>query len=154
MLMVSFAVGTGVGASVLLSRSLGEGNKEKASVVAGNTLLLGFILVGIFVLFGLTCPTWYIGSQTNTPLVQTMGVDYLCICCSGSFGYVFFGMYEKLIQSTGRTLYATTYLFAQLVQSNSEVTWLLWSTFVIGEFIPFLIAIGLFKKTLVEIETL
>lgn len=107
MLMVSFTVGTGVGASVLLARCLGEGDREKASRVAGTTILLGLILTAIFVLFGLNCTRWYIGSQTDTALVLTMGIDYLSICCICSFGYVFFGMYEKLIQATGRTIYAT-----------------------------------------------
>ena len=36
MLMVAIGIGTGVGTNALLAKSLGQGNKEKASKVAGN----------------------------------------------------------------------------------------------------------------------
>ncbi len=36
-----------------------------------------------------------------------MGMDYLRICCMFSFGMVFFSMFEKLLQSTGQSLYFT-----------------------------------------------
>ena len=36
MLMVAVSIGTGVGVNALVSKSLGQGNKEKASRTAGN----------------------------------------------------------------------------------------------------------------------
>ncbi len=107
MLMVSFIVGTGVGANVLLSRCLGEGNQKRANQTAGNTILLGILLSLLFLIFGFTCTEVYISSQTSTALVQTMGIEYLSICCIFSFGSILFGVYEKLIQATGRSIYST-----------------------------------------------
>lgn len=107
MLMLSFAIGTGVGSGVLLARCFGEGNFEKANKTTGNTIILGFIMTIAFMLFGFLCTKPYISSQTQNPLVLEMGVDYLSICCIACFGLVFFGIYEKLIQSTGRTIYST-----------------------------------------------
>lgn len=36
-----------------------------------------------------------------------MGTDYLRICCVISFGIIFFSLFEKLLQATGRSLYST-----------------------------------------------
>lgn len=36
-----------------------------------------------------------------------MTIDYLKICCSISFGIIFFSIYEKILQATGRSLYST-----------------------------------------------
>ena len=36
-----------------------------------------------------------------------MGISYLRICCVLSFGIIFFSLFEKLLQATGRSLYST-----------------------------------------------
>lgn len=107
MLMSACIVGTGIGASVLLARCLGEGDQERANRTAGNTIFFGILFCILFFLFGTTCTQVYINSQTDTALVQVMGAEYLSICCVFSFGYVTFGIYEKLLQATGRSLYST-----------------------------------------------
>ena len=107
MLMVALAIGTGVGVNALLARTLGQRNREKASKVAGNGLFLATVIYIIFVLFGLFGIKTYISSQTRNALVLSMSVDYLRICCLLSFGVVFFSIFEKLLQATGRSLYST-----------------------------------------------
>ena len=107
MLMVALAIGTGVGVNALLARTLGQRNREKASKVAGNGLLLATVIYIICVLFGLFGIKAYIYSQTRNALVLSMSVDYLRICCLLSFGVVFFSIFEKLLQATGRSLYST-----------------------------------------------
>lgn len=107
MLMVALAIGTGVGVNALLARTLGKRNREKASKVAGNGLLLATVIYIICVLFGLFGIKAYISSQTSDSLVLSMSVDYLRICCLLSFGVVFFSIFEKLLQATGRSLYST-----------------------------------------------
>ena len=62
MLMVAIGIGTGVGVNVMLARSLGEDNKEKASKVAGNGLFLGIVISSVFMLFGLFGAQAYIGT--------------------------------------------------------------------------------------------
>ena len=107
MLMVALAIGTGVGVNALLARTLGQRNREKASKVAGNGLFLATVIYIICVLFGLFGIKAYISSQTRNALVLSMSVDYLRICCLLSFGVVFFSIFEKLLQATGRSLYST-----------------------------------------------
>lgn len=107
MLMVAIAIGTGVGTNALLARTLGQGDSKKAAMVAGNSLFLGVIIYVICFLFGIFGVNAYISSQTANPEVLSMGTSYLKICCVLSFGIVFFSLFEKLLQATGRSLYST-----------------------------------------------
>lgn len=107
MLMVAIAIGTGVGTNALLARTLGQGDSKKAAMVAGNSLFLGVIIYVICFLFGIVGANAYISSQTANPEVLSMGTSYLKICCVLSFGIVFFSLFEKLLQATGRSLYST-----------------------------------------------
>ena len=107
MLMVAVGIGTGVGTNALLARTLGQGNSKKAAKVAGNSLFLGVIIYVVCLLFGIFGVRAYISSQTVDAEVLEMGVSYLRICCVLSFGIIFFSLFEKLLQATGRSLYST-----------------------------------------------
>lgn len=107
MLMVAVGIGTGVGTNALLAMTLGQGNTKKAAKVAGNSLFLGAIIYIVYLLFGIFGVTAYISSQTVDPQVISMGTSYLRICCVISFGIIFFSLFEKLLQATGRSLYST-----------------------------------------------
>ena len=107
MLMVAVGIGTGVGTNALLARTLGQGDSKKAAKVAGNSLFLGVIIYVVCFLFGIFGVKAYISSQTVDTEVLEMGVSYLRICCIISFGIIFFSLFEKLLQATGRSLYST-----------------------------------------------
>ncbi|OKZ97069.1 MAG: MATE family efflux transporter, partial [Clostridiales bacterium Nov_37_41] len=107
MLMVAVGIGTGVGTNALLARTLGQGNHKKAGKVAGNSLFLGGIIYVVCLLFGIFGVKTYISSQTVDPQVISMGTSYLRICCIISMGIIFFSLFEKLLQATGRSLYST-----------------------------------------------
>ena len=107
MLMVAVGIGTGVGTNALLARTLGEGKNQKAAKVAGNSLFLGVIICAVCLLFGIFGVKAYISSQTADTEVIAMGTSYLRICCVLSFGIIFFSLFEKLLQATGRSLYST-----------------------------------------------
>ncbi len=111
LLMVAAAIGTGVGANALLSRCLGQGKREKASRVAGNTVFLGAVIFVIFFIFGLAGVPAYVRSQSAGGAVSEisllMAIDYLQICCCASAGIIFFSVFEKMLQATGRSLYST-----------------------------------------------
>ena len=51
-LMIGCATGIGVGMNALLSKSLGEGNRERANQAAGNGLFLSLCMVLAFMIFG------------------------------------------------------------------------------------------------------
>lgn len=112
MLMVAIGVGTGVGINALLAKSLGEGNREKASKIAGNAIFLGLCTFVVFLLFGIFGVDAYLDSQTSDPIIIEMGGMYLRICCILSFGIIMYTVYEKLLQAIGRTLFTT---IAQIV---------------------------------------
>lgn len=107
MLMVAIGIGTGVGVNVMLARSLGEQDSEKASRVAGNGIFLGMVITAVFMLFGAFAVPAYIGTQTADPVISEMAVIYLRICCVCSFGIVFFSVFEKLLQATGLSVHST-----------------------------------------------
>lgn len=107
MLMVAVGIGTGVGTNALLALTLGQENNKKAARVAGNSLFLGMIIYVLCLLFGIFGVNTYISSQTADPEVISLGTSYLRICCVISFGIIFFSLFEKLLQATGRSLYST-----------------------------------------------
>lgn len=107
MLMVAIGIGTGVGTNALLSKSIGQGDYEKASKVAGNAIFLAVIIYIVFLLFGLFGVNVYAASQTANPEVKEMVVTYLRICCIASMGIVFFSIFEKLLQATGHSGHST-----------------------------------------------
>lgn len=112
LLIVAIGIGTGVGCNALLSKSLGQGNIEKTSKVAGNGMFLALIIYIIFLIFGIFGTDLYINSQTKNPIISKMAIDYLKVCCIASFGIIFFSIFEKLLQGTGHSMHST---IAQIV---------------------------------------
>lgn len=106
-LMIAIGVGTGVGINALLSKSLGEKNKEKVNVIAGNGIFVSLIIFVFFLIFGLFLSKWFISLFTSDKEVIQMGASYLAICCSLSFGSIGFTIYERFLQATGNTLLST-----------------------------------------------
>ncbi len=117
-LMASAAIGTGIGLNVLLAKSLGQKNYEKANRAVGNAVVLGVIMTCVFMLFGIFGTNAYIASQTSSPLITGMGTQYLSICCILPAGIVFFGVFEKALQATGRSLFST---IAQIIGALTNI---------------------------------
>lgn len=107
MLMIAIGIGTGVGTNALLSKSIGQGDFEKASRVAGNSMFLAIIIYILFLLFGLFGVDIYASTQTTNPEIKSMVVTYLRICSAASMGIAFFSMFEKLLQATGHSVHST-----------------------------------------------
>ena len=102
--MISAAVGTGVGINALLSMRLGQQNKKAVSDTALNGIFV-FVITGIvFLLLGIFIPRIYFESQTKDPEIIAYGVQYLSICMIVSFGLFGAIIFERLLQSTGRTI--------------------------------------------------
>ena len=107
MLIVALGIGTGVGVNALLSKTLGQNEPKKVARVAGNGVSLGIIIYICFFIFGILGINIYLKSQTSDPVILSMGRTYLMICTLLSFGMIMFSIYEKLLQSTGKTVYST-----------------------------------------------
>lgn len=106
-LMVAVGIGTGVGANVLIAKSLGQKDSELTNKTAGNAVLLGFAIYVVFLIFGLLGAEAYIGSQTDNDIISAMGTEYLSICCVFSFGMSMFAIFEKMLQAAGHSLCST-----------------------------------------------
>lgn len=107
MLIVAFGIGTGVGVNALLSKALGQKDRTKVARAAGNGVTLGCIIYVLFFLFGLFGINRYLESQSSDATILSMGKTYLRICTFLSLGIILFSIYEKLLQSTGKTIYST-----------------------------------------------
>lgn len=104
-LMIGVATGTGVGVNSLLSKSLGEKNYEKANKTAANGVLLAMLGFVLFFVFGTFFAEPFIAFQTKTPAVVEAGRQYLSIVTMLSFGIFGEIIFERLMQSTGKTIY-------------------------------------------------
>ncbi len=104
-LMIAVGSGTGVGISAFLSKSLGEGKRELASKVAKTGLLLAVFSWILFALIGIFVVRPFIASQTGVQAVIDYGSEYLSLCSVLSFGLFFQMTLERLLQSTGKTIY-------------------------------------------------
>lgn len=104
-LMIALGSGTGVGVNALLSKSLGEKDYEKANKVAENGVFLAFVSYVIFCLVGIFVTTPFYLSQTTDAQIISYGKEYLSIVCCCSFGMYMQFIFERLLQSTGKTIY-------------------------------------------------
>lgn len=104
-LMIAIAVGTGVGTNALLSRALGEKDFKRVNDLASNAVLLGIFSYVVFSILGLLFSKAYFRFQTNDAQIIEYGVAYLSIICIGSIGKFLQIVFERLLQSTGKTIY-------------------------------------------------
>lgn len=149
-LIIAIGVGTGVGLNALLSKSLGENNKEKVNSIAGTGISLSFIIYAVFLIFGLFGSNWFISLFTNDSEVISLGGTYLRICSCLSLGSIGYTVYERFLQSTGKTMLSTIsqisgaltniildYIF--IYPLNMGVAGAAWAT-VIGQFVSLFVA--------------
>lgn len=104
-LIIAVSVGTGVGVNALLSRSLGEKNQETANLAAVNGIFVFFLSYLLFAVFGLFFARTYFTVQTSNPEIIEQGTIYLSVCSIFSFGIFLEIALERIMQSTGRTIY-------------------------------------------------
>ena len=102
-LMVELSFGVAVGVNALLSRKLGEKDKEGVSKAAGQ----GFLLIGVVYLlclaFGLFGVRTFYSIQTDEAEIIALGMQYTSIVTICSFGLMIQTIVERLLSSTGRT---------------------------------------------------
>lgn len=104
-LMIAVASGTGVGINALLSRNLGEKDYNGANNAARNGLFLAVVSCIVFAVLGGFGSRFFFAMQTDNSDILEYGTQYLriiTVCCAGIFLQITF---ERLLQSTGKTIY-------------------------------------------------
>ena len=161
-MIIAIGVGTGVGLNALLSKSLGENDKEKVNKTAGNGIFLSLCIYLIFLLFGIFCSKWFISLFNSDKEIVKMGTEYLKICTCFSLGSIGFTVYERFLQATGKTMLSTIsqvsgavanivldYIFIYPLKMG--VAGAAWAT-VIGQFLSLFIAMYFHYKKNSEID--
>ena len=105
-LMIAVATGTGVGVNAALSRNLGEKNFDRANRIADHALFLAAMSYIVFALFGLFFARQFFRLQTDIEEIVDLGTTYLRVCTIASFGLFMEIACERLLQSTGKTIYS------------------------------------------------
>ena len=102
--------GTGVGMNALLSKSLGEKDFKKANKTATNAAFIYAVSYIVFLILGFTVVKPFYRSQVGSAdaEIMTMGVDYLSTVMIFSFGIFTQVFFERLLTSTGRTIFSMT----------------------------------------------
>ena len=109
-LLIGCAIGVAVGVNSLLSKSLGEGNRDHANIAAGNGIFLAAIVMALFMAFGILGSRPYYTIQSTVAETIEGGTSYVYICCLFCGGLLIEVLGERLLQATGRTIYT---LFTQ-----------------------------------------
>ena len=104
-IQIGFATGIGVGVNSILSKSLGEGDRENANRSAGNGIFLVSIVAVVFLLFGIFAARPFFQIQSSVEQTIENGTAYLSICSMFSLGVFIEVLGERLLQASGRTAY-------------------------------------------------
>lgn len=114
-LMISVAVGTGVGINAMLSRALSEKKFEAANKTAENGIFIEVLGYVLFLLIGIFVTKPFFLAQAGAGDIANMGIEYTRICLLMSFGIFMQIGFERILQSTGRTI------FTMITQSTGAI---------------------------------
>jgi len=105
-LMIAVIGGTGVGINARLSRKLGERRFDEVNLTAGNAVTLNLIYAAVIMILGQFGASLYFHMMTPDPEIRAYGVDYLYVIMSLSAALIFQVTFERLLQSTGLTIWS------------------------------------------------
>ena len=126
-LIIGFATGIGVGMNSLLSKSLGENNRQRVNMAAGNGIFLVLIATALFMLFGAFGSRPFFEMQSDVAETVEGGTAYITICCLCCLGIFVEVLGERMLQASGRTIFT---LFTQ--GTGAVVNILLDPVFIFG----------------------
>ena len=104
-LLIAVGAGTAVGINALLSRSLGEKRQDMADRAAGTGIFLSLCNAVVFACIGIFLSrAFFMAQAKSVPEIVEMGTAYTRICLGLSVGLFCQFCFERLLQSTGRTM--------------------------------------------------
>ena len=119
-MLIAVSAGTGVGINAVLSKSLGEKNYKRVNSSATNGAFLIFLSYLVFLVVGLVfVKPFYAGQVGNAdPQIYEYGVEYLTIVLVCSFGLMAQVFFERLLTSTGKTMFS---MISQLIGAVTNI---------------------------------
>ena len=105
-LMIAVASGLGVGINAVLSRALGARDNAQVHRAATNGIFLLIVCALAFTGLGCVIVRPYFSLQTDIPAIVEGGTAYTSIVMIGCFGLFMQVLFERLLQSTGRTMFS------------------------------------------------
>ncbi len=129
LLVNAFAIGIAVGTGSLISRLLGEGRKDDASLSSQTGILLSLIVSALFAILGYFISEAFIRAYTldastlntggaNMQTVYEMSYKYLSICTCCSFGMMIEIMLNRILQAMGNMIVP---MISQLVGAVTNI---------------------------------
>ncbi|MBQ3280855.1 MAG: MATE family efflux transporter [Eubacterium sp.] len=104
LLMISVAVGTGVGTNSLIARRLGARRYDEANLAAETSIWLSVFSWIVFLLIGLFVSKPFVAFYTNDEAIFNYGTEYLTIVTTLSFCLLTEITLEKILQATGNMI--------------------------------------------------
>ena len=106
-LMIAVSVGLAIGMNAVLSHALGQKDFNKVNVVAGQGFFLTLCGYLLFLIFGLFLVEPFVAMQKEVGSdVYNLSVDYISIISVGAIGVFIQVVCERLLQSTGKSIYS------------------------------------------------
>lgn len=99
----------------MLSRALGEKKFEAANKTAENGIFIEVLGYVLFLLIGIFVTKPFFLAQAGAGDIANMGIEYTRICLLMSFGIFMQIGFERILQSTGRTI------FTMITQSTGAI---------------------------------
>ncbi len=118
LLMIAFAVGTGVGINTVMAAKLGAGKKQKADEYAGVGAPLAIIMWALFAGICYGMMPFYARMSTNSAAVIQDVITYGRIVCVFSFGLFLESIWTKVLQANGDM---KTPMLAQIVGAVTNI---------------------------------
>lgn len=99
-IVTALSLGIGTGASAVVSKAIGANNQRKATRVSSDSLMLGLIIVGIFLI---------IGMLTIDPLFRALGAEGQVLELVKDYMYIWYpGMIFVVVPMVGNALIRAT----------------------------------------------
>lgn len=118
MLVVALGIGVGVGTNVYISKSLGEGRRDRASRAAQNGVFMSLIAYLVILAIALTAVKPFVAAYTDDPEIAEMAYSYLSVCMLFSFGSMVELTTSKILQATGNMRVP---MFTQLIGAVTNI---------------------------------
>ena len=118
LLMIAFAVGTGVGINTVMAAKVGVGKRQKADEYAGVGVPLAIIMWALFAGICYAMMPFYARMSINSAAVIQDVITYGRIVCVFSFGLFLESIWTKVLQANGDM---KTPMLAQIVGAITNI---------------------------------